>query len=210
MVPAYPRAASGKRRARVRATITGTRIGIGVATGMARAGSTSHKQRKRVRKVLAGAVLFFLGRGLVAAARLDRRVKREIASWPDPTVVTIAIAPDGPRACWRYADGHLSHIAPSEAVSPTLLVTYKSVDVALPVLTGQQGILDAVTQHRSTLAGDIGLGMSLVRCLHVVESYLFPDIIGARILPEPPAREVPQLLAYAHLWSTAVSIEEAS
>jgi hypothetical protein len=166
--------------------------------------------QKRLRKALAAAVLVFLGRGLVAAARLDTRVRREVTRWPDGTVVTIAIAPDGPRASWEFAGGRLRYLGAQSDMAQTLLVTYKSVDVALPVLLGRQGILAAFTEHRSTLAGDIGLGMSLVRCLHIVESYLFPDVIGRRVLPGAPSREVSHLRAYIALSSTEVILEDAS
>jgi len=167
------------------------------------------RKRKRVRKAIAGLVLVFLGRGLVAAARLDSRVRREVRSWPDATVVTIAVAPDGPRTSWRWADGRLEHLGAGVIGNPTLLVTYKSIDVALPVLTGQQGILAAFAEHRSTLAGDIGLGMSLVRCLHIVEAYLFPDIIGRRVLPGTPSREVSHVRAYSALVSSAATLGDA-
>jgi hypothetical protein len=161
-----------------------------------------------VPQALAAAVFVFLGRGLVAAARLDGRVRREVLGWPEGTLVTIAVAPDGPRVSWRFSGGRLEYLGGRAGLTPTLLVTYKSVDVALPVLIGMQGILAAFTEHRSTLAGDIGLGMSLVRCLHIVESYLFPDLIGRRVLPGTPAREVSHVRAYADLTSSAVTLEE--
>jgi hypothetical protein len=167
-------------------------------------------RRKRLRKALAAVVFVFLGRGLVAAARVDSRVRREVLGWPDGTLVIIRVAPDGPGAAWRFADGRLEYLGGECELPPTLLVTYKSIDVALPVLLGRQGILDAFTEHRSTLAGDIGLGMSLVRCLHIVESYLFPDLISRHVLPGPPRREVSHLRAYAALPSTAVTLEDAS
>lgn len=163
----------------------------------------------RVSKAAAAAVFVFLGRGLVAAARLDSRVRREVRSWPDGTVITIAIA-RGPRTSWRYVGGRLEHLGGRTDITATLLVTYKSIDVALPVLLGLQGILPAFAEHRSTLAGDIALGMSFVRALHIVEGYLFPDLIGRRVLPSPPSREVSHARAYAALASRAVTLEPAS
>jgi hypothetical protein len=169
----------------------------------------SAPRRKRLRKALAGVVLFFLGRGLVAAAKHDDRVGREITGWPQPTLVTIAIAPDGPRASWRFAEDRLTYLGGAAVEGqPTLLVTYKSVDVALPVLLGRKGILEAFAEHRSTLAGDIGHGMSLVRCLHIVEGYLFPDIIAVPILPTAPVREVFFGRVYASLFTRSVPIKE--
>ena len=181
-----------------------------MTTESTRQATQPRRRRKRLRKALAATVLVFLGRGLVAAARVDARVRREVLGWPQGTLVTIAVAPDGPRASWQFAEGRLRYLGSQAGLAPTLLVTYKSVDVALPVLIGRQGILAAFTEHRSTLAGDIGLGMSLVRCLHIVESYLFPDIIGRSVLPGPPSREVSHARAYFALLSTAVDLEETS
>ncbi|HET6352553.1 MAG TPA: hypothetical protein VFG89_10565 [Coriobacteriia bacterium] len=166
-----------------------------------------HPRTKRFRKFVAGVVLFFLGRGLVAAAKHDARVRGEVASWPDGTLITIAVAPDGPSASWRYEGGTLRYLGGGAVEGrPTLLVTYKSIDVALPVLLGRKGILEAFAEHRSTLAGDIGHGMSVVRCLHIVEGYLFPDIIAVPILPTRPVREVFFGKVYASLFSSSVQI----
>lgn len=151
------------------------------------------------RRVIA-IVFFFLGRGFSAAARLDSRVRREVAHWPDDTVVTIRVAPAGPQTSWRKTSGLLEHLGPKH-VEPTLLVTFKNVDGAFPVFLGMKGVLQAFAEHRSSLAGDIGLGMSVVRCLHIVEGYLFPDIMTNRILPSPARREAPMLFAY---WLTLV------
>ena len=65
------------------------------------------RRRKVVGKAIAGVVLFFLGRGLVSAARHDSRVRAEVAGWPDGTLITIAIAPDGPSTSWSYTAGRL-------------------------------------------------------------------------------------------------------
>ena len=161
--------------------------------------STVPRQRKPVRKAIAATVFVFLGRGLVAAARWDKRVKREIATWPECATITITIAPHGPSVSWRVSEGRLEYLGVWRDVESTLLVTFKSVDVALPVLIGRKGMLQAFAEHRSTLAGDIGFGMSLVRCLHIVEGYLFPDLIGKKVLPSKPVREVPRLLVYTTL-----------
>ena len=67
-------------------------------------------------------------------------------------------------------------------------------------------MLQAFAEHRSTLAGDIGFGMSLVRCLHIVEGYLFPDLMNVRILPSKARREVGRLRVYAALVSGSAAV----
>ena len=161
---------------------------------------------KRGRKAIAAIVLWVLGRGLIAAARLDGRIRREVESWPDSCVVTLLIAPWGPRVSWRREGATLLALGSAEA-DADLLVTFKSVDVALPCLLGAKGVLEAFVEHRSTVSGDLKHAMSLLRCLHIVEGYLFPDIITRRILPHPAERSRGHLVAYANLLHTNATIE---
>jgi hypothetical protein len=162
------------------------------------AGGVPPRRRvKRVRKAVAGMVFVFLGRGLTAAAKHDSRVRGEVTSWPEGTVVVIGVQPDGPRMTVSKDSGVLEYLGGASDLRPTIDVEFKSVDVALPVLLGMKGMLQAFSEHRSILKGDIGLGMSLVRSLHIVEGYLFPDVIGKRVLPAAPHREVSRLAVYA-------------
>lgn len=153
---------------------------------------------RAAKRVLAAVVFAVLGRGLVACARIDDRVREDVSAWPDDTVVTLAIAPRGPRTSVRKADGRLVALGSVE-IEPDLLVTFKNVDAALPVLIGMKGVVPSFAEHRATLAGDVSLGINLVRCLHVVEGYLFPDLMTRRILPRPATRQAGHLRAYAGL-----------
>ena len=161
---------------------------------------------KRGRKALAAVVLWVLGRGLVACTRLDKRVRFEIASWPAPYIVSLLIAPWGPRVSWQRRADTIACLG-SANVEPDLLVTFKSVDVVLPALLGAKGILDAFAEHRATVHGDLKVAMSLVRCLHIVEGYLFPDLITRRILPRPATRKRGHLVAYGALLHTEALIQ---
>jgi hypothetical protein len=149
-----------------------------------------------------------LGRGLVAAARLDERVHAEVAGWPEDTVITLRIAPFGPQASWHKGGGVLTFLG-GGVVTPTLLVSFKSVDGALPLLLGMKSVLGAFAEHRATVRGDLALAMSLVRCLHIVEGYLFPDVITRHILPHPAERRVGHLVAYGTLVFPRASLEGA-
>ena len=164
---------------------------------------------KRVRKAVAAVVFAVLGRGLIACARLDRRVRAELATWPEQAVVTLRVAPRGPRVSWRREADAVRYLG-SAAVTPTLLVEFKSIDGALPLLIGMKSVLGAFAEHRATVKGDLALAMSLVRCLHIVEGYLFPDIMTRRILPRPAERHAGHLVAYGALVHRHASLEGAS
>jgi hypothetical protein len=162
---------------------------------------------KRAKRVVAGIVFAVMGRGMVACARLDRRVRGEVASWPEGTTITLAIAPGSPSTTVRKSGGELKALGPDPDETATLLVTFKSVDGALPVLLGQKAILQAFAEHRATVRGDLALAMSLVRCLHVVEGYLFPDFMTRRILPRPARREAGHMRAYILLLGRTAEID---
>lgn len=164
---------------------------------------------KRGRKALAAVVYAVLGRGLVASARLDERVREEVRSWPDGTVVTLRIAPFGPQVSWRVTGGTLAYLGGAEVTSD-LLVTFKSVDDAVPLLLGMKAVLGSFAEHRATVKGDLATAMSLVRCLHIVEGYLFPDIMTRRILPHPAERRAGHLTAYVFLIFRTASLEGAA
>jgi hypothetical protein len=159
------------------------------------------------KRALVGIVFAVMGRGLVACCRFDTRVRREVASWPDGTVVTLEIAPSGPSTTVRLEGGRLTALGGGKPVPATLLVTFKNVDGAFPVLLGMKSVLQSFAEHRASLAGDVGLGISLVRCLHVVEGYLFPDLMNRRILPDPALRYVSHIRAYAGLLSTTAELD---
>ncbi len=154
---------------------------------------------RAMKRVLAAIVFWVLGRGLVAACRVDSRVRKEVATWPDGTVVTLEIAPGGPSTTVRLENGRLTALGGGRPVPATLLVTFKNVDGAFPVLLGMKSVLQSFVEHRASLSGDVGLGISLVRCLHIVEGYLFPDIMTRRILPAKAQRRVSHVHAYLAL-----------
>jgi hypothetical protein len=154
---------------------------------------------RAAKRVLAAVVFAVMGRGLVACARLDSRVRGDVESWPEGTVVTLAIAPRGPFTSVRKQGGRLVALGAKRGIEPSLLVTFKNVNAAVPVLLGMKGVVQSFAEHRATLSGDVSLGISLVRCLHVVEGYLFPDIMTRRILPRPATRQVGHLRAYLGL-----------
>ncbi|MDZ4178163.1 MAG: hypothetical protein U1E29_02845 [Coriobacteriia bacterium] len=175
---------------------------------MGRAQTTGAGITRRSKRLLAGVIFWVMGRGLVASARLDSRVRDEVAGWPEGSVVTLEMWPGTPRTSVRKADGRLTALG-SHEVESTLLVTFKSVRASVPVLLGMKAILQAFAEHRATVRGDLGLAMSLVRCLHIVEGYLYPDIMTRRILPSPATRQAGHLRAYAGLLSSHTPVPSA-
>lgn len=84
-------------------------------------------------------------------------------------------------------DGKLKYLG-SREIEAELSVYIKNIEAAMLVLTGRKGIVQAFAEHRFILKGDIADGMRMVRCLNIVEAYLFPKFITRKILRRMPKK----------------------
>lgn len=152
--------------------------------------------RKPLKMAAARLVFWFLGRGFQAAAKHDSRIRQEVAEWSPDCSIMLKINPRGPVMTVQKLAGELKYMGSSQPQDPDLAIYFKNIEGAIPVLTGQKGLAQAYAEHRFTLKGDIGLGMSVVRCMYLLETYLFPKFITRKILKRVPQKEVSSLKIY--------------
>jgi hypothetical protein len=81
-------------------------------------------------------------------------------------------------------------------IDADLSIYFKNIEAALLVLMGKIGIGQAFAEHRFVVKGDIMESMSLVRCLNIVEAYLFPNFIAKKILKKVPIKETSSISIY--------------
>lgn len=139
-------------------------------------------------------VLFVLYRALKVLARDDRRVASEVATWQEGQSVAIEASLEGPSICFKKESGRIVRCKDHTPVD--IRITFRSLDAAFLVLTGQMDVANAYAQHRFMLNGDINKAMSLVRCIDIAESYLFPHIMTKRILKRVESKEFSALRVY--------------
>lgn len=152
--------------------------------------------RKPLKRRLAALIFWFLGRGFQAAAFLDANVREEVALWEEESTITLQIDPAGPAMSVGLRGGKFRFLGVRAVESAQLTIYFKNIEAALLVLTGQIGIAQAFAEHRFGIHGDLTLGMSLVRCLHIVEGYLFPGFMVKRIVKEIPPRSRSKMMIY--------------
>lgn len=149
-----------------------------------------------VKKKLAGAVFWFLGRGFQAAAALDSGIQEEIAAWPESFTMLMRVEPWGPCLVMGKRKGKFIYLG-SRAREADLTISFKNIDAALRVLLGMDGVDQSFAEHRLAMKGDIiAYGMPLTRCLYRVEAYLFPSFIARRILKKMPERQSSVMRVY--------------
>ena len=143
-----------------------------------------------------GIVLQVYFRGFRVLYREDSRIRKEIDSWEKNLTLKLECGPGGAVLAIRQDDERgVSRIRPAQHAAITM--RFKSVEGAFRVLSGQMGVADAYAAHQFTLEGDIYQSMSFVRCVDLLEAYLFPKFISSRILKEVPSKQISSLQVYA-------------
>lgn len=151
--------------------------------------------KKHLKKQIAKIILWFLGRGFQVCAKLDSSVKEEVDEWRDNYSVLIKIEGNGPCLVMKKNNNVLRYCGKRE-IDADLSIYFKNIEAALLVLTGRIGIGQAFAEHRFVVKGDIMDSMSLVRCLNIVEAYLFPNFIVKKILKKVPKKETSSIHVY--------------
>ncbi len=140
---------------------------------------------KRFKKVVLTVMFFVLGRAFVFTNKFDSSVKKEISEWPEGYKIIFYTAYHGPSMGLIKRNNRIIR-AKIPLDNADLSIIFKNVDSAFLMMTAQMGIPVAFAEHRFILKGESHLAMSLIRCLNVVQTYLFPRIIAKRLIRKLP------------------------
>lgn len=149
----------------------------------------------KFKKLLSKIVLWFLGRGFEVLAKVDNRVREEVSEWKEGTSVKLKVNPNGPSMFVRKTGGKIKYLGNKDS-DADISINFKNIEGAVQLLTGQTGIHNAFAEHRFTVKGDIFFVMSVVRCMYIVEAYLFPKFIAKKVLKEIPKKRVSSISIY--------------
>ena len=149
---------------------------------------------KTVKKAISNIVLLVLYRALRVLSQHDSRVRNEFEALPEGFTVALRINPSEGEIRMAKVNGRLKRIGKRDDYA--VLITFKGIDAAFKVLTGQMGVARAYAEHRFTLKGDIGVTMGLVRMIDIAEAYLFPRLMTKMILRSVPYKEKSTLTIY--------------
>lgn len=151
------------------------------------------KVKKTFKHRLSSIVMAVLGKGIRYAYKKDTRVKDDLDSIGDEYSIKLAVNPNGPCMLFGKKDGTVfSHkCAFNDAADITL--SFKGIDGAFLMFTGQMGLADGYAQHRFTVQGDLYKVLSIVRVMNIVEAYLFPKFFAKRLMNPVPKRQFSQI-----------------
>lgn len=120
----------------------------------------------------------FLYRGLKVLYREDERIQRELDGWNQDKAIQLKVY-NGPSITIQYT--YLHNLSKTKEPAD-IIIEFKSIETAFFVFIGMMSVKQAYLEHRFTLKGDIFDSMRFVRCIDLVETYLFPRFMTKRIL----------------------------
>ena len=142
-------------------------------------------------------ILFFLYRGFNIVSKIEPDVYKEVEKWPDGYTIKIQATDNGTSLILKKQGKSIVRLKKEQKCN--LEIIFKNLDSAFLLLTGRLGIAKAYCEHRFLLKGDIMEAMSLVRCLDIVETYLFPKFISKHLVKEVKKTESPIIITYLRI-----------
>jgi hypothetical protein len=124
--------------------------------------------------------LWFMGRAIQAASRVDDQVRREFQGLPENFTFALGVMPNGPymvvrkedRDRARYAGGRI------EAQSVDLTLAFKHLEAGILTFTFRENTPVATARDRLVVDGEVAYACSVVRVLDIVQVYLLPKPIA--------------------------------
>jgi len=131
-----------------------------------------------MKKIIIWIILQFLYRGMKVLYHDDKRIRHELDGWNQDKIIKLKVL-NGPSISIKYT--YLHGLSQTKQ-KPDIEIIFKSVDTAFFVFMGMMSVKQAYLEHRFILKGDIFESMRFVRCVDLVETYLFPSLMTKRIL----------------------------
>ncbi len=134
------------------------------------------------KKIYVAVMLWFVGRAVQAASRVDSRIKQAVESLPKDFSFSLGVFPAGPSMMIQKLDrGVLKYRGPVKSTAtrkPDLEMQIKHLEAAVFLFTFQESTCVSTARNRLIVSGDVPASLTVVRILDAVEVYLLPGIIA--------------------------------
>lgn len=144
--------------------------------------------RSHLKRAYMSVNLWFMGRAIQAASRVDERVQAEFRSLPDGFTFALGIMPSGPHFIVRktgtdtarYIGRHI------DAQPVDLKMEFKHLEAGMLTFTFRENTPVATARDRLIVDGEVGYACSVVRILDTVQIYLLPKLIARMAVKRYP------------------------
>ncbi len=136
--------------------------------------------KKPLKRLYLAIMLWFVGRAIQAASRVDAGVREEFGAIPNGYKFSLGVLPDGPcMIIGKDETGKIRYLGSHpEGINVDLKIGIKNLEAAILLFTFQESTATAVARDRLIVDGDIPQACAAVRILNMVEVFLLPGIIA--------------------------------
>ncbi len=151
-----------------------------------------------MKRQVCAVILRLIYRVLNVLYKYDSRVKKEIDRYEPGYTLKLAagMKPNAPALAVQATGNGIRRIDPKTVCD--IEITMKNMEVSFLIFTGRMGIATAYAQHRFYVRGNTNEVMYLLRCIEILEAYLFPRVMTKRIMKEVPEKQRTSLAIYSH------------
>jgi len=135
---------------------------------------------KPFKKTYIAIMLWFVGRAIQAAARVDKEVKKEFEKLPEGFIFSLGVEPGGPcMIVGKNKKGRVKYMGGNPGSKHIdLEMKIKNLEAAILMFTFQESTTIATARDRMIVNGEVPHTCAIVRVLDIVEVYLLPRLIA--------------------------------
>jgi hypothetical protein len=135
---------------------------------------------KPIKRLYIAIMLWFVGRAIQAAGRVDKGVKAEFAGLRDDFIVRLGVLPKGPAMLvGKDKKGRAKFLGMNpQGKKITLDMVIKNIEGAFLMLAFMESTPIAYAHERLYVSGDLPDACAFARSLEIVEVLLLPKIIA--------------------------------
>jgi hypothetical protein len=136
--------------------------------------------RSYLKRAYLGLNLWFMGRAIQAASRVDERVKRELRTLPDHFTFALGVMPAGPHFIVQKADKDSARYMGRQidAQPVDLKMEFKHLEAGILTFTFRENTPVATARDRLVVNGEFAYACAVVRILDIVQVHLLPKVIA--------------------------------
>jgi hypothetical protein len=145
--------------------------------------------KKPLKQAYVALMLWFVGRAIAAAARVDEAVKAEFDGLPPGFTFSLGVMPQGPTMIvGKDAQGFVKYRGwEREGKKIDLQLKIRNLEGAILMFTFQESTAMATARNRLIVDGEVPAACAIVRVLDIVEVYLLPKLIAKLAVKRYPA-----------------------
>lgn len=132
-----------------------------------------------IKKYYLMTIMWFMGRAIEAAAKMDTPIKSEFDRLPAGFSFCLMVQPDGPAMTIRKdeKDRPRYYKGFHHGQQIDLKISITSLEAAFALFSFQESTITSATRSRLVVDGDISAGCAVIRIFDLIETYLLPKLL---------------------------------